>query len=125
MRHFTNYGDLSENFIRVIKESTMKVSPYAGILADPTMLIDVSKLITAYYTSVRSYDPRNVWFTIFGYVTATLATFFVGRDAENTKAGRAGTKGVVPRKGLIALREESLPHTHVTGYSVRSPLPIR
>jgi hypothetical protein len=24
--------------------------------------------------SVRSYDPRNVWFAIFGYVTATLAT---------------------------------------------------
>lgn len=36
--------------------------------------------------SVRSYDPRNVWFTIFGYVTATLATFFVGRDAENSPA---------------------------------------
>src|SRR5512141_1270025 len=44
--------------------------------------------------SVRSYDPRNVWFTIFGYVTATLATFFVGRDAENTEAELAGAKKV-------------------------------
>lgn len=42
--------------------------------------------------SVLSYDPRNVWFTIFGYVTATLATFFVDRDAENTEAELASEK---------------------------------
>lgn len=59
--------------------------------------------------SVRSYDPRNVWFTIFGYVTATLATFFVGRDDENTEAELAGAKELaVLREELIALREESL-----------------
>jgi len=57
--------------------------------------------------SVRSYDPRNVWFTIFGYVTATLAIFFVGRDAENTEAEPAGAKeAAVLQEELIALREE-------------------
>lgn len=39
-------------------------------------------------------------FAIFGYVTATLATFFVGRDAENNEAELAGAKE------LVALREE-------------------
>jgi voltage-gated potassium channel len=29
-------------------------------------------------------------FTVFGYTTATLATFFIGRDAENQKAEIAG-----------------------------------
>ena len=39
-------------------------------------------------------------FAVFGYVTATLATFFVGRDAENEEAELAG------EKELIALRQE-------------------
>ena len=39
-------------------------------------------------------------FAVFGYVTATLATFFIGRDAENQKAELAGAKSVE------ALREE-------------------
>ena len=39
-------------------------------------------------------------FAIFGYVTAALATFFVGRDAENMEAEIAG------EKELVALREE-------------------
>lgn len=57
--------------------------------------------------SVRSYDPRNVWFTIFGYVTATLVTFFVGRDAENTEAELAGAKEVaVLQEELIAMRND-------------------
>lgn len=30
----------------------------------------------------------------FGYVTATLVTFFVDRDAENTEAELAGAKEV-------------------------------
>ena len=46
-------------------------------------------------------------FAIFGYVTATLATFFVGRDAENNEAELAGAKefGVL-REELLALRDE-------------------
>lgn len=39
-------------------------------------------------------------FAVFGYVTATIATFFVGRDAENDEAELAGAKQ------LAALREE-------------------
>jgi voltage-gated potassium channel len=39
-------------------------------------------------------------FAVFGYVTATLATFFVGRDAENNDAELAGAAQ------LAALREE-------------------
>jgi voltage-gated potassium channel len=46
-------------------------------------------------------------FGVFGYVTATLATYFVGRDAENSKAELAGAKELADlRKELIALRGE-------------------
>jgi voltage-gated potassium channel len=46
-------------------------------------------------------------FAVFGYVTATLATFFVGRDAENDEAELAGAKEVAAlREELIALRDE-------------------
>ena len=39
-------------------------------------------------------------FAVFGYVTATLATFFIGRDAENDDAKLGGAKQ------LAALRED-------------------
>jgi len=40
-------------------------------------------------------------------VTATLATYFVGRDAENSEAELAGAKELADlRKELIALRGE-------------------
>ena len=46
-------------------------------------------------------------FAIFGYVTATLATFFVGRDAESEEAELAGADELVAlRKELGALRED-------------------
>ncbi|WP_220086255.1 potassium channel family protein [Onishia taeanensis] len=46
-------------------------------------------------------------FAVFGYVTATLATFFVGRDAENEKAELAGAKQLAAlREEVIALRAE-------------------
>jgi voltage-gated potassium channel len=46
-------------------------------------------------------------FAIFGYVTATLATFFVGRDAENKEAELAGAKEIaVLREELITLRDD-------------------
>ncbi|RJQ63671.1 MAG: two pore domain potassium channel family protein [Desulfobacteraceae bacterium] len=46
-------------------------------------------------------------FAVFGYVTATLATFFIGRDAENNEAELAGAKEIVAlREELIALRED-------------------
>jgi voltage-gated potassium channel len=46
-------------------------------------------------------------FAIFGYVTATLATYFVGRDAEDEEAEVAGTKSVAAlRAEIAALRDE-------------------
>ncbi len=46
-------------------------------------------------------------FGVFGYVTATLATYFVGRDAESSEAELAGAKEfTILRKELIALRDE-------------------
>jgi voltage-gated potassium channel len=44
---------------------------------------------------------------VFGYVTAALATFFVGRDAENDEAELAGAKQLAAlREEVIALRAE-------------------
>jgi voltage-gated potassium channel len=46
-------------------------------------------------------------FGIFGYVTATLATFFVGRDADSSDAELAGAKQLaVLRDEVNALRDE-------------------
>jgi voltage-gated potassium channel len=55
-------------------------------------------------------------FGVFGYVTAALATFFVGRDAENDEAELAGGKQLAAlRDEVIALREE------IRALSRRSP----
>ena len=46
-------------------------------------------------------------FAVFGYVTATLATFFIGRDAESDEAEVAGTKQIAElRAEIAALRNE-------------------
>lgn len=46
-------------------------------------------------------------FGVFGYVTATLATFFIGRDAENDEAELAGANQLAAlREEVNALREE-------------------
>ena len=46
-------------------------------------------------------------FAVFGYVTATLATFFVGRDAENPEAEVAGAQAIADLQAEIAaLRTE-------------------
>jgi voltage-gated potassium channel len=46
-------------------------------------------------------------FGVFGYVTATLATFFIGRDAENDEAELAGAKQLAALLDeVIALRDE-------------------
>jgi len=45
-------------------------------------------------------------YTIFGYVTATFATFFIGRDAEEKDAPVAGSKDIMELKQeIIALRK--------------------
>lgn len=53
-------------------------------------------------------------FGVFGYVTATLATFFIGSDAQSNEAGLADSKSVDALKAEIAaLRAEirALPQT--------------
>jgi voltage-gated potassium channel len=46
-------------------------------------------------------------FAVFGYVTATLATFFLGRDAENPAGELAGGKQIdALREEVMALRDE-------------------
>lgn len=46
-------------------------------------------------------------FAVFGYVAATLATFFIGRDAENIEAELAGSKELTAlREELSALRDD-------------------
>jgi voltage-gated potassium channel len=40
-------------------------------------------------------------YAVFGYVTATLATFFIGRDAEEEEAPVAGAKDVKELKRMI------------------------
>ncbi|MGG6265549.1 potassium channel family protein [Leptolyngbya sp. AN03gr2] len=46
-------------------------------------------------------------FAVFGYVTATIATFFMGRDAENEEAEIAGAKSIQALQAEIAaLRTE-------------------
>jgi voltage-gated potassium channel len=46
-------------------------------------------------------------FAVFGYVTATLATFFIGRDAENDEAELAGNKQLAAlQEEVSTLREE-------------------
>ncbi len=46
-------------------------------------------------------------FAIFGYVTATLATYFIGRDAESVDAEVAGARDLVDlRREVAALRSD-------------------
>lgn len=46
-------------------------------------------------------------FTVFGYVTATLASFFIGRDAENEEAELASARSIAElQKEISALTEQ-------------------
>jgi voltage-gated potassium channel len=46
-------------------------------------------------------------FTVFGYVTATLATYFVGRDAASDESDIAGQRSVdALREEVAQLRED-------------------
>ncbi|PMB52776.1 potassium channel protein [Fischerella thermalis CCMEE 5201] len=46
-------------------------------------------------------------FAVFGYVTATLATFFIGRDADDDEAELAGAKSITAlHEEIAALRGE-------------------
>jgi voltage-gated potassium channel len=46
-------------------------------------------------------------FAVFGYVTATLATFFIGQDADDDEAEIVGAKSIYAlRDEITALRTE-------------------
>jgi voltage-gated potassium channel len=47
-------------------------------------------------------------YAIFGYVTATMATFFIGRDAEEEKAPVAGAKDVNELKQIIGVLSKKI-----------------
>ena len=47
-------------------------------------------------------------YTIFGYVTATFATFFIGRDAEEEDAPVAGTKDIDDLKNRILVLTQKI-----------------
>jgi voltage-gated potassium channel len=47
-------------------------------------------------------------FTVFGYFTAVLASFFIGRDAENKNAPVAGSKEIAELKDEIRKLSEAL-----------------
>ncbi len=47
-------------------------------------------------------------YAIFGYVTATLATFFIGRDAEEKSAPIAGSKDIQELKLQIKILAASI-----------------
>jgi len=47
-------------------------------------------------------------FAVFGYVTASLATFFVGRDAENKESEIVGAEDINALRGEIALLREEI-----------------
>ena len=47
-------------------------------------------------------------FAVFGYVTAALASYFVGRDADNEEAELVGAKPLKELRGEIAMLHEEL-----------------
>ncbi len=47
-------------------------------------------------------------FAVFGYVTAALASYFVGRDADNEEAELVGAKPLKDLRGEIAMLHEEL-----------------
>jgi voltage-gated potassium channel len=59
-------------------------------------------------------------FGVFGYVTATLATFFVGRDAENDEAELAGAKSIAELRAEIAALRADI-NRHLEGGPVLTP----
>jgi voltage-gated potassium channel len=57
-------------------------------------------------------------FAILGYVTATLATFFIGRDAENEQAELAGAKAVEALRIEIAALHSDVRAMRASGEDV-------
>lgn len=54
-------------------------------------------------------------YAVFGYVTATLATFFIGRDAEEKDAPLAGANELAEVKAMVELLNRKLDEMKRTG----------
>lgn len=54
-------------------------------------------------------------YAVFGYVTATLATFFIGRDAEEKDAPLAGASELAEVKAMVELLNRKLDEMKKTG----------
>ena len=54
-------------------------------------------------------------FTVFGYVAATLATFFIDRDAENEESQVAGAKSIKELRNEIELLRTEIRLTNHRG----------
>lgn len=54
-------------------------------------------------------------YTIFGYVTASLATFFIGRDAEEKDAPVAGANDIAELKAMLESLSRTLDEKKQTG----------
>jgi voltage-gated potassium channel len=92
------------------KESPGAPNSYGGALWWTTMIM--TTMGSQYWPHTAEGRVLCVFlalyaFGVFGYVTATLATFFVGRDAENDAGELAGAKQLAAlRQEVSALREE-------------------
>jgi voltage-gated potassium channel len=92
------------------KESPGAPDSYGGALWWTTMIM--TTMGSQYWPQTAEGRVLCVFlalyaFGVFGYVTATLATFFVGRDAENDAGELAGAKQLAAlRQEVSALREE-------------------
>ena len=64
-------------------------------------------------------------FTIFGYITASLASFFVGRDAHSEQTELGGVKGLARlEQELVSIREEVRKLTDIPRKSAaEAPIP--
>jgi voltage-gated potassium channel len=56
----------------------------------------------------ENYGLALFGYTIFGYVTATFATYFIGRDAEEKDTPVAGAKDIADLKKEISLLTKSI-----------------
>ena len=57
-------------------------------------------------------------YAVFGYVTATLATFFIGRDAEEKNTPVAGSREIAELKEIIIRLSGKLDQQSKTGQSI-------
>ena len=81
------------------------------------MVVDFVSGLPAWLNAIETIIWVSFLFAVFGNVTATPATFFVGRGAESDEAEVASEKSILGMHGeLEALRRElQAPRAELTG----------